>query len=156
MQVSAYSNTFRFRSFHALHIQNLSNSCRHKYDTSVSQIFQFSFLAGFLTFGTVSLCCLLGLCVKRAPPYSQFTSKTRAYCWEHTTTAHSWAKWQKPAKIWSKNLWNWRIILVLTKIWQILKVKCTLRSETEVLSICRNLLLKACENTLGELISCKF
>ena len=34
---------------------------------------------------------LLGLCVKRAPPYSQFTSKTRAvtraYCWEHTTTA---------------------------------------------------------------------
>ena len=39
----------------------------------------------------VSLCCLLGLCVKRAPPYSQFTSKTRAppraYCSEHTTTA---------------------------------------------------------------------
>ena len=43
MQVSAYSDSFRFRSFRALHIQNLSNSCRHKYDPSISQFFQSNF-----------------------------------------------------------------------------------------------------------------
>ena len=31
----------------ALHIQNLSNRCRHKYDSSISQIFKNLFLAGF-------------------------------------------------------------------------------------------------------------
>ena len=43
MQVSAYSNSFRFRSFRTLHIQNLSNRCRHKYDQSISRIFQSNF-----------------------------------------------------------------------------------------------------------------
>ena len=40
MQVSVYSNSFHFRSFWALHIQNLSNCCRYKYDPSISRIFQ--------------------------------------------------------------------------------------------------------------------
>ena len=31
---------FRFRSFLALNNQNLSNRCRHKYDSSISRIFQ--------------------------------------------------------------------------------------------------------------------
>ena len=38
----------------ALHIQNLSNRCRHKYDSSISQIFKNLFLAGF--------CNLVQLC----------------------------------------------------------------------------------------------
>ena len=49
MEVSANSHTFRFR-FPALHIQNLSNRYRHKYDSSISQIFWISFLAGFCNF----------------------------------------------------------------------------------------------------------
>ena len=43
MQVSAYSNSFRFRLSRAIHIQNLSNRCRHKYDPSISQFFQSNF-----------------------------------------------------------------------------------------------------------------
>ena len=43
MQVFAYSNSFRFRSFHSLHIQNLSNRRRYKYDPSISRIFQSNF-----------------------------------------------------------------------------------------------------------------
>ena len=38
---------FRFRGLHAIHIQNLSNSCRNKYDQSISRIFESYFLAGF-------------------------------------------------------------------------------------------------------------
>ena len=37
INVSAYSHHLRFRSLHALHIENLSN---RMYDHSVSQIFQ--------------------------------------------------------------------------------------------------------------------
>ena len=40
IKVSAYSPNFRFRSLSALHFQNLSNRCRHKYDTSISRDFQ--------------------------------------------------------------------------------------------------------------------
>jgi hypothetical protein len=35
MQVTANSHNFRFRSLCALHIQNLSNRCRHVYDPSI-------------------------------------------------------------------------------------------------------------------------
>ena len=38
---------FRFRSLHALDIQNLSNRCRNKYDSLISRIFLIAFLAGF-------------------------------------------------------------------------------------------------------------
>ena len=38
-QVSANSHNFRFRSYRALLIQNLSNRSRHKYDPSISRIF---------------------------------------------------------------------------------------------------------------------
>ena len=54
IQVSAYSHNFHFRSLSALHFQNLSNRCRHKYDPSISRIFWISFLAGF--------CNLVQLC----------------------------------------------------------------------------------------------
>jgi hypothetical protein len=50
MEVSANSHNFRFR-LPALHIQNLSNRCRHKYDSLISRIFWISFLAGFCDFG---------------------------------------------------------------------------------------------------------
>ena len=89
-------------SGHILHFifktcQIVAGTSRYVWHVSFTN-FSISFLAGFWRLAqlcSVSLCCLLGLCVKRAPPYSQFTSKTRAYCWEHTTTApptHSWAK----------------------------------------------------------------
>ena len=42
-RISAYSNDFRFRSLHALHIQNLSYCCRHKCNQSISRIFKFDF-----------------------------------------------------------------------------------------------------------------
>ena len=51
MQVSANSNSFRFRLCQALHIQNLSNRCRYKYDPSISRILWFLIFGGFLTFG---------------------------------------------------------------------------------------------------------
>ena len=38
LQVSSKSHNFRFR-LPALHIQNLSNHCRHKYDSLISRIF---------------------------------------------------------------------------------------------------------------------
>ena len=38
MQVSANLHNFRFR-LPALHIQNLSNLCKHKYDPSISRVF---------------------------------------------------------------------------------------------------------------------
>ena len=44
---------WKFRQIHitsvsgCLHIQNLSNRCRHKYDSSISRTFWISFLAGF-------------------------------------------------------------------------------------------------------------
>ena len=40
---------FRFRLLHALHIQNLSNCYRHKYDQSISRIFQSFFWRIFAT-----------------------------------------------------------------------------------------------------------
>ena len=43
MQIPAYSDSFRFRSYLALHIQNMSNCCRHKYDPSISRFFQSNF-----------------------------------------------------------------------------------------------------------------
>ena len=55
MQVSENSHNFRFR-LPVLHIQNLSNHCRHKYDPSISQFFEILFLAGF--------CNLEPLCAK--------------------------------------------------------------------------------------------
>ena len=42
-QVFANLHNFRFRSFCVLHIQNLSNRCRHRYDLSTSQNFQCNF-----------------------------------------------------------------------------------------------------------------
>ena len=47
MQVSSNSKRFLFRLLPSLHIQNLSNRCRHEYDPSISQIFKIKFLAGF-------------------------------------------------------------------------------------------------------------
>ena len=58
MQVFAYSNSFRFWSFHSLHIQNLSNRRRYKYDPSISRIFFNLIFGGFLTFGTTVYCLL--------------------------------------------------------------------------------------------------
>jgi hypothetical protein len=44
MQVSQNSNSFRFRLCQeALHIQNLSNRWRYKYDPPISRIFRISF-----------------------------------------------------------------------------------------------------------------
>ena len=43
----AYSLDIRFRSFHALHIQNLSNRCRHKFNQSISRIFLNLIFGGF-------------------------------------------------------------------------------------------------------------
>ena len=43
MQVFAFSNSFRFRSFCTLHIQNLSNRCRQRHDPSISRIFLSNF-----------------------------------------------------------------------------------------------------------------
>ena len=42
-QVSADINYFRFRWLCALHIQNLSNCCRHKYNLTISRVFKFIF-----------------------------------------------------------------------------------------------------------------
>jgi hypothetical protein len=38
----------------ALHIQNLSNHCRHKYDTSISRFFKNLIFGGFVLFGPAS------------------------------------------------------------------------------------------------------
>ena len=46
MEVSANSHNFRFR-VPEIHIQNLSDRCRHKYDPLISWFFQILFLAGF-------------------------------------------------------------------------------------------------------------
>ena len=51
LQVSAISHNFRFRSLRPLHIQKLSNHCRHKNDPSVSRFFNLIF-GGFSLFGT--------------------------------------------------------------------------------------------------------
>ena len=48
-QVSADSHGVR--SLHSLHIQSLSNCCRHNYDRSSSGIFWIEVFGGFLTFG---------------------------------------------------------------------------------------------------------
>ena len=50
LQVTAISHNFRFRSLRTLHIQNLSNHCRHKNDPSVSRNFNLIF-GGFSLFG---------------------------------------------------------------------------------------------------------
>ena len=52
-QVSSVDwHDFRFRWLHSLHIQNLSNCCRCKYDPSqFPRIFLNSFLEGFVLFG---------------------------------------------------------------------------------------------------------
>ena len=50
-QVFANSLDLRFRSFYALHIQNLLNSCQPKQNQSVSRILWISFFGGFLLFG---------------------------------------------------------------------------------------------------------
>ena len=39
-QTSGNSNSFHFPSFSALHIQNLLNCCRHKYNPSILQLFK--------------------------------------------------------------------------------------------------------------------
>ena len=54
MQVSAYSNSFRFRPFCALHIQNLSNRCKHKIDPSISRFFKSNF---WRVFGRLAQLC---------------------------------------------------------------------------------------------------
>ena len=46
-QVSASSLNFHFRSYPALHIQNLSNRCRDMYGQSNSRIFKSTFWRGF-------------------------------------------------------------------------------------------------------------
>ena len=51
MQVSAYSESFCFLSFHALHIQNLSKRWGHNYFRQFHEFFNLIF-GGFLTFGT--------------------------------------------------------------------------------------------------------
>ena len=55
MEVCANSHNFRFR-LPALHIQNLSNRCRHKYDQSNLTNFRISFLAGFLQYDPTVWC----------------------------------------------------------------------------------------------------
>ena len=54
----AYSLDIRFRSFHALHIQNLSNCCGHKVNQSISRFFLNLIFGGFF-FYPAQLC--LGL-----------------------------------------------------------------------------------------------
>ena len=48
--VSKNFHNFRFRSWHALHIQNLSRHWRHKYDPSISRFFKL-IIGGVLTLG---------------------------------------------------------------------------------------------------------
>ena len=55
MQIPAFSNSFHFRSQCVLHIQNLSNHCIHKYDPSISRIFQ-PYFGGFLRIGPTVWC----------------------------------------------------------------------------------------------------
>ena len=43
-------HNFRFRSLHALRMQNSSNCCRHKYDESISRIVQYNFWRFFCCF----------------------------------------------------------------------------------------------------------
>ena len=50
-QFSADSRDFRSWSFHALHIDNLLNCCRHKYECVNFKIFQNLILGGFLPLG---------------------------------------------------------------------------------------------------------
>ena len=50
MQVSENSHNFRFR-LPVLHIQNLSNRCRHKYDPPISRFFKNLIFGGLLQFG---------------------------------------------------------------------------------------------------------
>ena len=44
-----YSLDIRFWSFHTLHIQNLSNCCRHNFNPSISRIFSSKFQQVHLT-----------------------------------------------------------------------------------------------------------
>ena len=55
---------------------------------------------------------------------------------------HGGTKWQKFAKNWLKNSWNWLVLIVSAKAWQILNMKCTQWPETEIIWICWNLLWK--------------
>ena len=72
------SHNFRFRSLCALHIQNLSNCCRHKYDPSMSRIFWTYFLTFFFQFGPT---------VHR--------NKIETY---HLLKRHCLSQWQRPTK----------------------------------------------------------
>jgi len=57
--VSAILHNFRFR-FPALHIQNLSNRCRHEYDSSISRIFKNLIFGRLLQFGPTVLGRVVG------------------------------------------------------------------------------------------------
>ena len=45
--MSTDTHNFRFWSLHTLHIEYLSNCCRHKYDQSISRFFEFYFWRDF-------------------------------------------------------------------------------------------------------------
>ena len=64
---------FRFRLLYALHIQNLSNCYRHKYDQSISRIFQSYFWRVFATGPN---------CAER--------------WWQWLTTRRPWRPWRRP------------------------------------------------------------
>ena len=85
--------------------------------------------------------------------------KPCTYPVDHCATPASAAahtKRQKPPEIRLKNSWNWQIILVPATIWQIFNVKQRQSTETELIWICWNLLIKTREITLCELISGEF
>ena len=51
-QVSANPHSYCLQSFFALHIQNVSNCCRHKDDQPISRVFSDLIFGGFLQFGS--------------------------------------------------------------------------------------------------------
>ena len=69
-QVSANSKNFRFRLLHELHIQNLSNHCRHKYDPSFHEFFESHFWRGF---------AIWPICAHSCAWREEFRTK-RTYC----------------------------------------------------------------------------
>ena len=76
MQVSANSHNFRFRLY-ALHIQNLSNRCIHKYDPTISRIFWIPFWRFFLIWPN----CESGLCSAKVGGDFSNGARARIY-WE--------------------------------------------------------------------------
>ena len=91
IQVFENFHNFRFR-LPVLHIQNLSNRCRHNYDPSISQLFLNLIFGGLLQFGpTVQRCMVCkaqwlhsGLQANRSKSHTHVAT---VWCWSVQMTA---------------------------------------------------------------------